>query len=315
MGKQFDVLVAGELNADLILDTLDCFPAIGKEVLAHNMTVTLGSSSAIFACNLRTLGTTVAFSGMLGHDHFGEFIISALEKKGVDTRYITCSPEYHTGSTIVLNFGEERANITYPGAMHHFTINHISEEAICSSRHLHISSVFLQKRMKDGMVELLKKAKDAGLTTSLDPQWDPDEQWDMDISSWLPFVDIFMPNAAELKALTKTKDMAGALRCIRQLDHVIVVKNGKEGAYLWDGHDLQYQPAFLNQSVADCIGAGDSFNAGFIYRFLQQRSLSDCIEFGSLIGAVNTTQTGGTAAFENIVRIRQIARTLFNYTF
>ncbi|HTN05725.1 carbohydrate kinase family protein [Agriterribacter sp.] len=315
MEKQFDVLVAGELNADLILDTLDCFPAIGKEVLAHNMTVTLGSSSAIFACNLRTLGAGVAFSGMLGRDHFGAFIISELEKKGVDTRYITCSPEHHTGSTVVLNLGEVRANITYPGAMHHSTINQISEEAIHSSRHLHISSVFLQKRMKDDIVELLKKAKDAGLTTSLDPQWDPDEQWDMDTSSLLPFVDIFIPNAAEFKALTKTNDMAEALRYIRQMDHVIVVKNGREGAYLRDGRDLQYQPAFLNQSVADCIGAGDSFNAGFIYRFLQQRSLSDCVEFGSLIGAVNTTQTAGTAAFENIGGIKQIARNLFNYTF
>src|SRR3954470_3310857 len=121
MKKLYDVVVVGELNIDLILNQIDTFPALGKEILSNHMTLTLGSSSAIFACNISTLGSAVAFVGKLGHDNFGDHILSSLKSKGVDTTHILHTVKHNTGATIVLNYSEDRSMVTYPGAMRYLT--------------------------------------------------------------------------------------------------------------------------------------------------------------------------------------------------
>jgi sugar/nucleoside kinase (ribokinase family) len=314
MEKQFDVLVVGELNVDLILNQIDKFPEIGKEVLANHMSLTLGSSSAIFASNLSTLGTSVAFSGKLGHDNFGDHIISSLKSRGVDTTHIIRSVKHATGTTIVLNYGEDRAMVTYQGAMKYMTMQDIPEDLFSSCRHLHLSSVFLQPGLTDDLGKLFQKAKSFGLTTSIDPQWDPAEKWEIGIQQLLPYVDVFMPNIKELCALTGAADLKEALNKIKSHSNIVVVKNGSEGAYLWDGSQLMHQPPFLNKEVVDSIGAGDSFDSGFIHKYLQGKSLKECLEFGALTGAINTTRSGGTNAFENLNLVKTIARSSFNYT-
>lgn len=312
--KLFDVLVVGELNVDLILNQIEKFPVIGKEVLAHKMTVTLGSSSAIFASNLSTLGSRVAFSGQLGIDDFGARIITSLEAKGVDTSGILRSSNVATGATIVLNFGEDRAMITHQGAMADFSINNIPDKVLRQSKHLHVGSIFLQPALKKDILNLYMKAKALGITTSLDPQWDPSEKWDLDFESLLPYVDVFLPNAKELECITKTRDIKAAAQSLSTAN-ILVVKNGIEGACLWDGKEFVEQSSFRNTDVVDSIGAGDSFDAGFIHQFIKQRPLQECLEFAALSGAVNTTRAGGTTAFENIDTVRRIAKASFNYTF
>lgn len=313
MEKQFDVLVVGELNVDLILNQVAQFPEIGKETLADHMTLTLGSSSAIFASNLSTLGTRVAFAGKLGHDNFGDHIISCLKSREVNTDHIIRSVKHATGATIVLNFGEDRAMVTYQGAMKYLSLHDIPEDAFKQCRHLHLSSVFLQTGLAKDLVSLFSKAKANGMTTSVDPQWDPAEEWDIQIETLLPLVDVFMPNIKELCALTNTDTLQDGLHVLKPFANIVVVKNGREGAYLWDGKDLIHQVPFLNKEVVDSIGAGDSFDSGFIHQFLQGKSLRQCLEFGALTGAINTTRAGGTNAFENLGLVRTIAKSSFNY--
>jgi sugar/nucleoside kinase (ribokinase family) len=315
MSKSFDVLVVGELNVDLILNQIDKFPEVGKEVLADNMTLTMGSSSAIFASNLSTVGSRVAFLGRLGHDNFGDLILSSLQARGVDTAHILRSTTHNTGATIVLNFGEDRAMVTYPGAMNHLTLPDITADALQKVRHLHLSSMFLQAGLRKDLVALFKNAKDAGLTTSLDPQWDPAERWDVNLQQLLPHVDVFMPNINELKAFTRQDDLAAALNVIKPFARKVVVKHGSEGAYLWNGKEVLHQPAFLNKDVVDSIGAGDSFDSGFIHKFISGASDQTCLEFGALTGAINTTRPGGTGAFESLALVKTIAATTFNYLF
>jgi sugar/nucleoside kinase (ribokinase family) len=312
--KLFDVLVVGELNVDLILNHLEKFPVIGKEVLAHKMILTLGSSSAIFASNLSTLGSRVAFSGRLGIDDFGDLITTTLDAKGVDTSAIQRSSSVSTGATIVLNFGEDRAMVTHQGAMEDFSMADIPDNILRQSKHLHVSSIFLQTALKKDIVRLYMKAKALGLTTSLDPQWDPAEKWDLDFKNLLPYVDVFLPNAKELECITNIRDIKAAAQSL-SIENILVVKNGSAGACLWDGKEFINQSSFLNINVVDSIGAGDSFDAGFIHKFIQQRPLQECLEFATLMGAVSTTRAGGTTAFENINTVKKIAETSFNYTF
>jgi sugar/nucleoside kinase (ribokinase family) len=311
--KLFDVLVVGELNVDLILNEIDKFPTIGREVLANAMTLTLGSSSAIFASNLSTLGSSVTFSGKLGKDDFGDHMLASLKKKGVDVSNIVCSSDASTGATIVLNFGEDRAMVTHPGAMADFEMEDIPDRAFRESRHLHVSSIFLQPGLKKDVIKLFEKAKRMGLTTSLDPQWDPAEEWEIDFNALLPYVDVFMPNAKELECITKIQDMRTAMQSLSTAN-VLIVKNGSEGACLLSDKTFYDQPSFLNKHVVDSIGAGDSFDAGFIHKFIKGRPLKECLEFAALTGAINTTMPGGTTAFENINTVRKIAQTSFNYT-
>ena len=311
--KKYDVIVVGELNVDIILNEIDSFPEIGKEKLAGKMDTTLGSSSAILASNLSSLGAKVAFIGKIGQDQNGEIVLNSFKKKGVDTSMIIRSNEYNTGATIVLNFEEDRANITYPGAMDHLVLDDIQDELLSSAKHMHFSTLFMQPGIKPDIGKLFKKAKSLGLTTSLDPQWDPAETWEFDYASILPYVDIFLPNETELKFITGTKTIEEAVEAVKDYINILVVKNGSKGSTVYHLEQVEHKAPFLNTSVVDAIGAGDSFNSGFIFKFVQKDPIPECQIFGNLMGAVNTTKSGGTAAFDNYDSIMEIARSKFGY--
>lgn len=311
--KKFDVLVVGELNIDLILNDLQQFPEIGKEILANKMTYTLGSSSAIFASNLSVMGALVNYCGCIGQDDFGKKIIKDLKAKGVATNDIICSNLFQTGITVAFNFAQNRAMVTYPGAMNELSEKNITDALLHNAKHLHVSSIFIQPALKTGIVKLFKRAKSAGLTTSLDPQWDSYEKWDCDWENLLPNVDVFLLNKEELKNITKKNNIQEAVALIKDFANIIVVKNSTEGAITFYKNEVIEQPPFINNDFADAIGAGDSFNAGFIRQFIRNKSLKDCTEMGALCGALNTTAYGGTQAFTNWESIKELALKKFNY--
>jgi sugar/nucleoside kinase (ribokinase family) len=311
--KKIDVVVVGELNVDIILNGMDSLPVVGKEIMAGSMSVTLGSSSAIFASNLSALGCRVAFIGKIGKDNFAEVVLSSLEGKNVDTTRIIRSGSLATGATIVLNFDQDRANVTYPGAMDELGIDDIDFDFLASARHMHFANCFMQPGIRKDLPRLFMKAKELGLTTSLDTQWDPEEKWDLPLPQLLPWVDIFLPNLAEFKCLTGCDSIDEGLKKIGHFSNLIVIKNGSEGAMAWNGSELINQSAFINDRVVDCVGAGDSFDAGFIMDFIQGMPLWKCLEKGALTGAINTTTAGGTGAFENREMISRIAFQRFNF--
>ena len=314
MNKEFDVIVVGELNVDLIMNELDRFPEIGKEILARQMILTLGSSAAIFASNISSLGAKVAFIGKIGKDKFGEVVLESLQNNDVDVSMIKIDDKCGTGATIILNVEEDRANTTYPGAMDLLTINDISQEDLSRAKHLHFSSFFLQPGMRDGVGKLFRTAKELGLTTSFDMQWDPEEEWDLDIEEILPHVNVFLPNENELMYLSGKNNLNEAINFIKKYTDVLVIKRGNRGSMVSYRDELMDLPAFLNESVVDAIGAGDSFNAGFIYKFIMGNSIPECQEFGNLTGAMSTTAAGGTSAFHDYENFKKNARDVFGFT-
>lgn len=311
--KTDGVLVVGELNMDLILDGLDRFPELKKEIFAREILFTMGSSAAIFAANLASLGTKVAFLGKIGTDQYGHYILKNLSEKGVDVQRIIISETSKTGITVALSFKNERSMITYPGAMLELTESDIGDEVLDQFGHLHVSSVFMQPALKIGIVNLFKRAKGAGMTTSLDTQWDPEEKWDCHWRALLPLVDLFMPNLEELRNITGQKDPEACINSLKDFSNTIVVKQGAEGCMAWQNDKFFKQKAFFNTDVKDTIGAGDSFNAGFINKFIRGKRLEECLEFGALCGAINTTAYGGTTAFADKEKMKQIASDRFKY--
>ncbi len=311
--KQYDVVAIGELNVDLILNRIQGEPQVGKEIFAEDMILTLGSSTAIFAANIACLGSKTGFVGMIGKDIFGSLVEKSLSEKGVDTSMLIKSDKSSTGATICLNYNEDRANVTYQGAMDIMSFEDIDKTLFNKTKHIHLSSVFMQTGIKRDLLEILKYAKQNNVTTSLDTQWDPNEKWDMNYEEILPYVNIFLPNETELKFLTKSETVEEAIKKIEPFINVCVVKRGRKGSILLQkGVEPVEIDACLNDQVVDAIGAGDSFNAGFIHAFVKGAAAVDAQINGNLTGAVNTTAAGGTGAFTSAEDVKKVAQERFN---
>ena len=313
--KQFDIIALGELNVDLILNQIEGQPEIGKEKFAKQMTLTLGSSTAIFAANAAAIGAKVAFCGMIGNDSFGDLVETGLQKKGVNTGFLIRQDKYATGATICMSYDEDRANLTYQGAMDYMTLGDISPYVFTETKHIHISSIFMQSGVKRDLMNILTLCKENGVTTSLDTQWDPVEQWDLDYKTVLPMLTVFMPNETELKFLTHSATLEEAVEKIRPYINAAVIKCGSRGSLLMrKGMPDRMQAALLNKHVVDCIGAGDSFNSGFITRLAAGDPLDVCQQYGNMTGAVNTTAAGGTTAFTSREDVEKIGREKFGWS-
>ena len=291
------ILVVGELNVDVVLTGLPAFPSLGKEVLASDLHVVMGSSSAICAAGMARLGAGVDFLGKVGTDYYGDFVIDRLRSLGVDTEHVIRDGESPTGVTISLTYPADRAMITYLGCTTILSLEDIDTLILSRYGHLHVGSYFLQRGLQAGLPELFRQARRAGLTISLDPGHDPDEKWGSGaLRALLDLVDIFLPNDTEARAIAQVDDTEAALRVLAKPVGLVVIKCGSSGAMtLYDGKVLQ-SPAFPVETV-DTTGAGDSFGAGFIYAHaVQGLSLEEALRFANACGALSTTGFGGTAA-------------------
>lgn len=292
------LVVVGELNVDLVFERLNRKPALDAERRAEGMVLTLGSSSAIFAANSAALGLSVAFVGRAGEDLFGDFVRRTLARRGVDTTHVITSPETPTGATAIFTHDARRGMITYPGAMDHLRIDDIPWAAVRQAQHLHLSSFYLQRALRPDCATLFARAKEAGLTTSLDTNWDPDETWGDDVFEVLEHVDVFFPNDEEARRISGCADLDDAMRVLSQPGCTVVVTCGAEGAKARANERTMQQPAVPVEPV-DAVGAGDSFNAGFLAQYLRDRPLEVCLRYGVLAGAFSTQKAGGIAAFDD----------------
>src|SRR5512138_1301923 len=205
----FDILVAGEINPDLILAG-NVVPEFGQvEKLVDSATLTIGSSSAIFACGAARLGLKVAFVGVCGEDVFGRFMLEEMAKRGVDVSHVILRNGGQTGLSVILNEQADRAILTHPGLIAELRASDISDELLRQSRHLHVASYFLQTKLQPDLPKLFQRARSFGLTTSLDTNYDPSEKW-IGFDTLLSAVDIFFPNRTEALSITQTSDVDSA---------------------------------------------------------------------------------------------------------
>lgn len=289
------VLVVGEINVDLILHGRDALPAPGKEVLAEDAVMTLGSASAICAMGLARLGTEVAFFGKVGTDSWGEYCIDRLQGAGIDATGVIHDPSLKTGLTVSITTPRDRALVSYLGSIRALRAEDVPDDAFRGYHHLHVSSYFLQEGLRPGCRGLFARAHAARLTTSLDPGFDPRERWDRDVVETLAEVDLFFPNEVELAGIAGTDDVAEALRRLDNGRTRIVAKLGAAGCLtLEEGRPLAV-PAFAVDPV-DTTGAGDSFDAGFLHAWLRGLPLLECLRWGAACGSLSTRGLGGTGA-------------------
>ena len=288
------ILIAGELNPDLVLRNYQKFPELGKEVLVEDLDLTLGSSSAICAVGLAKLGDSVTFAATVGADAYGDFCTAALERAGIDVSLVRHRSDLKTGITVSITSSSDRALVTYPGAIGCLSAADLPDTAFAGFRHFHVSSYFLQDALRPGLGKLFATARKAGLTTSLDTGYDPSEKWSGDLIGVLTEVDVFLPNEIEIREITGCQDVREGLAKLENGHMLVVGKLGGEGCLTHYRGEWIRVPAFPIE-VVDTTGAGDSFNAGFLHTWLRGDPMKDCLVFASACGALSTRGLGGTA--------------------
>lgn len=295
----FDITIAGEINLDLILYGFEESIPIDREVLASNFEMTLGSSSAILAHNLSVLGLRVGFTTRYGADDMGRIAMERLAQGGVDTFHsIRGAADSKTGVTLLLPHGRTRRILTYPGVMFDLTVHDLDLDYLASAGHFHLSSLFLLRGLHAGLPALFRELKRRGLTLSLDTNDDPDDRWDGVLQELLPLLDVFLPNDDEIRRITRRDSVDEALDVLAPIVPLIAVKCGSQGALVQQGTRRFTVPAVTVLPV-DTIGAGDSFNAGFLAAWLRGAPPEVCAHAGNVTGALSTQKAGGTEAFRD----------------
>lgn len=288
------VLVAGELNVDLVFRGCQTFPAPGHEVLAEDAALVPGSSSMICAIGLARLGQPVAFAGVAGTDGWGDFCVAALRNAGVDVTAVRRDATQRTGITAAFSTRSDRALVTHAGAIGALLADDLDDALLASVDHLHVSSYYLQRGLRPGLIALFARAKARGLGTSLDPGFDPDERWGREWRDVLAQVDVFLPNDVELAGISGAASAFEGLRALDNGHTRSVVKRGRSGCATLDRGKLVEVPGFAVDAV-DSTGAGDSFDAGFLHAWLDGLSLREAMRWGNACGALSTRGVGGTA--------------------
>ena len=299
--KRFDISIAGEINLDLILYGLPAVMATERELLANGFIATLGSSSAIAAHNAASLGAKVSFATLLGQDDFGRIALDRLRGAGVDISGARERQELQTGVTVLLPHGAERHILTYPGSMESLRVEDLNFASLCEARHFHLSSLYLQTGLHAGLPGLLKRLKDAGLSISLDPNDDPADTWGAPLQELLPYVDCFLPNESEMCRMMRCGNLDAALDALQESIPLVVVKRGSRGVRVRHGRS-QFDVDALTVKPVDTIGAGDSFNAGFLRAYLAERDPEACARAGNITAALSTQGAGGTEIFRDAVK-------------
>jgi sugar/nucleoside kinase (ribokinase family) len=294
---RFDVTLAGELQLDLILYGVPEELPRERELVADGMMLTLGGSSANAAHNLAALGSHVGFIARIGDDPLGQIAMQRLASIGVDaSRVQRVSGDTKTGVTVVLQRNNWRNMVSYLGTICELTFEDLDLEYLADSRHFHLSSFYLQGGLQPHVPELFRKLKSAGLTISLDTNDDPVDRWQGGIHDALSFVDVFLPNEREARKIAGTDDLDSAIRKLASIVPVVVVKLGADGAIAQRGRECFRSPA-IDVPVVDAVGAGDSFNAGFLSQYVRGADLPACLAAANAAGALSTTRPGGTEAF------------------
>jgi sugar/nucleoside kinase (ribokinase family) len=294
-----DLVVLGDSNPDLLLGG-DVVPRFRQaEQLLDVAEFAIGGSGAIVAAGAARLGLRVALVALVGDDALGHIQLEALCVRGVDLSGVVVSPTASTGLSVILSTGDDRAILTKLGAIGALRAGSVDRELLRGTRHVHVSSYFLQVGLHDGLAALLREAREAGATVSLDTNWDPAEDWDRGLRSLFPVVDCLLPNGEEAQRIAGKGSLAAAAADLASRVPTVAIKLGPAGGMARSGTEEAECPVPPTE-VVDTTGAGDSFDAGFIAARLRGLDLGRCLELAIACGSISTRAHGveGQPTFE-----------------
>lgn len=309
-----DILVIGEINPDIVVADPDPVPTFGEvERVIGSVTLTVGSSSAIFACGAARLGLRIALCGVVGDDALGRFMLEELARRDVDVTACLVDPDRPTGATVILTSGRDRAMLTAMGTIGALDVDAVPLPLIGRARHLHLGAFYLQESSRDRLPGFFAEAHRRGLTTSFDTNWDPTGHWDGGVLEMLRGTDVFFPNAAEACRIARADDVEVAARTLAAAGAagrddggpIIAVKLGAAGAVACRADGPIVRVPAMAIEPRDTTGAGDSFDAGFLRAWLDGADVRDSLELGVVCGGLSTRAVGGVEGQPTLAEARR----------
>jgi len=302
------VVFLGDFNVDLIMDGLHGAPLPDREIGCDAFSLTMGASSCIAATAYAHLGGEAWVAGLAGEDEFSALMVRRLAAAGVRTEGLLRDPAATTGVTVNLVHGARRYQVTYAGAMGTFAARHVSESLFDGLGHLHVAGVYQAAALLPDVAALLARAHAAGATTSLDCQWDPAERWER-LDEWLPLADWLFANEQEAASMAGVTGAGDALSVLAARTRCPVIKAGPAGArMLVDGRVVAVPTPAVQ--VVDTIGAGDNFDAAFLFA-TRERGLPiiEAARFAVAAASRSCLYPGGTDARSSLSDVMRFMET------
>lgn len=294
--KKWDVYVYGDINIDLVIPGIERLPLPGQEDVVDTMNTYVGGGAALFTLGLGKLGLNPVFQGTIGDDCYGKFIVDEFKNKNVDDTLLTTSKLNKTGISISFTNDQDRSFLTYRGTNDEIDLSKVDLERVKESKHIHLTG-YMGSKNHNQYIELLKKIKEnQGTTVSFDVGWDDAGEWYQEIYELFPYIDVLFMNETEAMHYSRKDSAEEAIKDFSKTCSLVVAKLGKQGAVaIHNGQD--YAAKAYKVEAIDTTGAGDSFNAGFIYGFLKNKTIEDCLKCGNGCGALSVTALGGNTGF------------------
>jgi sugar/nucleoside kinase (ribokinase family) len=300
------VLCTGNLVYDLLVRPVDHM-AWGTTTWVEELEQQLGGNGASTSYALARLGVPVRLIGLVGADGFGDLLVAKLEAAGVDTGHVGRSAAPTPATVALVNSKGERLFLHRPGSSGEALAEpidfaeHVGPPGEGAGRftHYHLANFCALPRMRPLAAEFLRRAKAAGMTTSLDTGWDSQGRWMEDLGPCLPFTDLLFVNEDEARLLSGGLAAEEAARYLEgQGAACVVVKLGGRGCFiLFRGCGI-HSPAF-SVNALDTTGAGDCFVGGFLAALHHGQSLEDAARFANAVAALSVERLGAVAGLRS----------------
>ncbi len=302
-------LIIGDLNVDMIVTDINGPLRKGSEVTARNHFLDIGGSGGVFAAVLSELGIKTYIISKIGNDFFGDYLLQRLKGHGAGTDKILIEEGMDTGVTISLSYTEDKIQISSVEMIKKFNIGDIIFEGLENIKHVHFSSYYMMSGLQDDYIEIINSIKKryGDITFSMDTNDDPSDKWDDKIYNILPHIDIFLINEKEALMITKKDNIADALKKLGKIIKTVIIKLGIKGYIARDNGNL-YKGDSLSVAFKDSTGAGDNFDAGFIYGFLNNMGPGKSLHIGNICGAKSVEYPGGAGTKEKFNKINHLIR-------
>ena len=301
--KKWDVFVFGDVDIDLLAPGVNRQPPAGEEWEVPVMETAPGGGAALFALGLARLGMHPVFLGRVGDDLYGQYLRSYMEETGVDISLLEVRPNAKTGITISFTDDRDRSFLTFRGDCKVPDIGDISMEQVAQAGHIHLTGYVESVNHEEYLSFLQRLRKETDVTVSFDTGWDSTGAWSPRIYELFPYLDVLLMNETESIHYSRKETAREAAQDFAARGCMAVVKMGKKGALCCRAGKVWTKAGFSVEAV-DTTGAGDSFNAGFVYGFLKGLDPDSALELGNGCGALSCTGLGGNTMFPGWDRLQ-----------
>jgi sugar/nucleoside kinase (ribokinase family) len=299
----YDILLFGDYWYDLIYTDLPRMPELGRELFAGGFADAPGGVF-INAVALQRMGLRVGWAADFGNDVYSRLTIEAARREKLDESLFQYHDRPYRRVTSAASFPEDRAFLSYtdPGPRFSAPLKALAQH---TARVLFIPGLFFGPLFDGGQIFVHARK----MKIVMDCQFTAHTLADPGVRRALQHADVFIPNALEAKMLTGTASVEEALNLLGELCPLVVIKDGSRGAHARHQGQTHHAPA-IPIKVADTTGAGDSFAAGFLKAWLDNKPLPECLQWGNICGGLSATARGGATAAPTLAQVEAWLKTV-----